>query len=115
MLDGQASDPAQVLSGVPKGLVFGPVLFLIFINDLPESIRSPVRLFADDCVLYRNIESPTDCQILQDDLTRLEQWETDWQMKFNVAKCHFMRVNRQELHSSLKRACICPLREVCMV
>ena len=94
VLDGQASDPVPVLSGVPQGSVLGPVLFLIFINDLPENIRSSVRLFADDCVLYRNIESPIDCQILQDDLNSLAQWETDWQMKFNVAKCHSMRVNR---------------------
>ena len=94
MLDGQASDPVPVLSGVPQGSVLGPVLFLIFINDLPENIRSSVRLIADDCVLYRNIESPMDCQILQDDLNSLVQWETDWQMKFIVAKCHSMRVTR---------------------
>ena len=94
MLDGQASDPVPALSGVPQGSVLGPVLFLIFINDLPENIRSSVRLFADDCVLYRNVESPTDCQILQDDLNSLAQWEADWQMKFNVAKCHSMRVTR---------------------
>ena len=72
------------------GLRAGP--FLIFINDLSENIRSSVRPLADDCVLYRNIESPMDCQILQDDLNSLAQWETDWQMKFNVAKCHSMRV-----------------------
>ena len=94
VLDGQASDPVPVLSGVPQGSVLGPVLFLIFINDLPENIRSSVRLFADDCVLYRNIESPTDCQILQDDLNSLAQWEADWQMKFYIAKCHSMRVTR---------------------
>ena len=94
VLDGQASDPVPVLSGVPQGSVLGPVLFLIFINDLPDNIRSSVRLFADDCVLYRNIKSPIDCQILQDDLNSLSQWETDWQMKFYVAKCHSMRVTR---------------------
>ena len=88
VLDGQASDPVPVLSGV------GPVLFFIFINDLPENIRSSVRLFADDCVLYRNIEPPMDCHILQDELNSLAQWETDWQMEFNVAKCHSMRVTR---------------------
>ena len=94
VLDGQASDPVPVVSGVPQGSVLGPVLFLIFINDVPDNIRSSVRLFADDCVLYRNIKSPIDCQILQDDLNSLSQWETDWQMKFNVAKCHSMRVTR---------------------
>ena len=94
VLNGQASDPVPVLSGVPQGSVLGPVLFLIFINDLPDNIRSSVSLFADDCVLYRNINSLTNCQILQEDLNSLAQWETDWQMKFNVAKCHSMRVTR---------------------
>ena len=89
-----ASDLVPVLSGVPQGSVLGPVLFLIFINDLPDNIRSSVSLFADDCVLYRNIKSPIDCQILQDDLRSLGQSETDWQMKFNVAICHSMRVTR---------------------
>ena len=78
VLDGQASDSVPVLSGVPQGSVIGPVLFLIFINDLPDNIRSSVRLFADDCVLYRNIKSPIDCQILQNDLNSLSQRETDY-------------------------------------
>ena len=77
-----------------QGSVLGPVLFLVFINDLLDKIRSSVRLFADDCVLHRNFNSFTDCQILQDDLNSLAQWETDWQMKFNVAKCHSVRVTR---------------------
>ena len=98
-LDGRASDPVPGLSGVPQGSVLGPVLFLIFINDLPNNIRSSVRLFADDCVLYRNIKSPLDCQILQDDLNSLAKWETDWQMKFNVSKCHSMRVTSQPAYT----------------
>ena len=55
VFDGQASDPVPVLSGVPQGL--RPILFLVFINDLPDNFKSSVRLFADDCVLYRNIHS----------------------------------------------------------
>ena len=84
-----------------QGWVQGPVLFLIFINDLPDNIRSSVRLFADDCVLYRSIHSLQDCLILQEDLTSLGQWEADWQMKFNVAKCHSMRVTRHQHHKQI--------------
>ena len=101
VLDGQASDPVPVLSSVPQGSVLGPVLFLIFINDLLDNIRSSVRLFADDCVLYRNIHSLQDCLALQEDLTSLGQWEADWQMKFNVAKCHSMRVTRHQHHKQI--------------
>ena len=96
VLDGKASDPVPVLSGVPQGSVLGAILFLIFINDLPDNIRFSVRLFADDCVLYRNIHSIQYCFILQEYLTSLGQWEADWQMKFNVAKCHYMRVTRHQ-------------------
>ena len=90
-----------MLSGVPQGSVLGPILFLIFISDLPDNIRSSVRLFADDCVLYRNIYSIQDFLILQEDLTSLGQWEADRQMKFNVAKCHSMRVTRQQHHKQI--------------
>ena len=88
VLDSQASDPVPVLSDVPQGSVLGRILFLIFINDLPDNIRSSVCLFSDACVLYRNIYSIQDCFILQEDIASLGQWEADWQMKFNVAKCH---------------------------
>ena len=91
VLDGQTSDPVPVLSGVRQGSVLGPVLFLIFINDLLDNIRPFIRLFADDCVLYTNIFSHSDCEILQEGLDNLAQWESDWQMKFYVAKCHSMR------------------------
>ena len=65
------------------------------------SIKSSVRLFADDCVLYRNIHSLQDCLILQEDLDSLGLWEADWQMKFNVAKCHSMRVTRHYSHKQI--------------
>ena len=94
VLDGACSDPAPVLSGVPQGSVLGPILFLIFINDLPDNISSTVRLFADDCVLYRNIRRSEDQQLLQEDLDKLARWEEAWLMKFNVAKCHTMRVTK---------------------
>ena len=94
VLDGQASNPVPVFFRCTPRI-------LIFINDLPDNIRSSVRLFADDCVLYRNIHSIQDCFILQEDLTSFGQWEADWQMKFNVAKCHSMRVTWHQLHKQI--------------
>ena len=86
---------------MPHGSVLGPILSLIFINDLPDDIRSSVCLFADDCLLYRNIHSLQDCLILQDDLTSFGQREAGWQTKFNVAKCHSMRVTPHQHHKQI--------------
>ena len=90
-----------MLSGVPQGSVLGLILFLIFINNLLDNIRSSVCLFADDCILYRKIYSIQDCFILQEDLTSLEKWEADWQIKFNVTKYYSMRVTRHQHHKQI--------------
>ena len=68
-------DPVDILSGVPQGTVFGPLLFLVYINDITDYVSSSCRLFADDCILYRQINSPTDAAILQNDLKELENWD----------------------------------------
>jgi hypothetical protein len=72
---------------VPQGTVLGPLLFLKFINDLPEYVTSNVRLFADDCLLYRVINNNNDQHQLQNDLQQLEIWEKKLQMQFNADKC----------------------------
>ena len=87
LLEGERSSKAPVLSGVPQGTVMGPVLFLLYINDLPEGLNSKVRLFADDCVLYREISTQGDSSLLQHDLDLLNRWERAWQMEFNPSKC----------------------------
>ena len=94
LVEGQSSEKVPVVSGVPQGSVLGPVLFLIFINDIPEDINSRTRLFADDCILYRQISSENDQQLLQEDLDRLATWEKTWGMEFHPQKCSVMRISR---------------------
>ena len=91
LVDNATSDTAMVTPGVPQGTVLGPTLFLIYINDIANDITSNIRLFADDCVLYRTINNPTDNSALQKDLSKLQQWSNIWQMDFNVKKCAIMQ------------------------
>ena len=98
VVDGQQSTSVPVTSGVPQGTVLGPLLFLCHINDLPSCVKSQVRLFADDCLLYRQIRSQRDHQILQDDLNKLEKWAETWGMTFNASKCTILSINTKSSH-----------------
>ena len=82
VVDGATSDKVPVISGVPQDTVLGTLLFLLFINDLPACVESKTRLFADDCVVYRNVKTLQDCQALQNDLFNLTDWERKWGMLF---------------------------------
>ena len=87
VVDGEVSNWKSVLSGVPQGSVLGPILFLIYINDLDDDITSKVLKFADDTKVFRKIKSDADRQHLQDDLNKLIEWSEKWQMMFNFGKC----------------------------
>ena len=96
MVDGVRSREDDVISGVPQGTVLGPLLFLIYISDLPSVLdpSTAVRLFADDCVVYRSIKSRDDQIRLQRDLDALHTWGRCWGMKFNTKKCNIMHMGK---------------------
>ena len=93
---GEASSLVKVTSGVPQGTVLGRLMFLSFINDIHENLDSKLRLFADDALLYRSIDTVNDCIILQNDIDKLVSWSKSWQMQFSVTKCHTMRITRKK-------------------
>ena len=84
-----------VSSGVPQGSVLGPVLFLVYINDLPKSVKNFIRLFADDTKIYRTVTTDSDCLSLQKDIDSIGEWASKWQLKFHPKKCKTMRIGNK--------------------
>ena len=95
VVNGAHSKWYAVTSGVPQGSVLGPTLFLAYINDIVSGVDSTIRLFADDSILYREINSKDDQLILQKDLQKVFDWASLWQMRFNAPKCEFLQVTRK--------------------
>jgi len=93
VLQGCSSDPKPVCSGVPQGSVFWPVLFLVFINDLPECLNCSCALFADDTLVYQKISSSEDCKRFQHNLDSLSTWADKWGMSFNISKGKIISFN----------------------
>ena len=92
MLNGHLLSWAQVVSGVPQGCVLEPLLFIVYVNDIPDLIESNVRMFADDTKIYSVIQSFDGHLRLQSDVDRLLQWFHTWLLRFNIAKCKLMRI-----------------------
>ena len=91
-IESEYSEWTPVTSGIPQGSVLGPVLFLIYINDLPDAVRSTAMLFADDTKVYRRVNSDQDRDVLQADIDAMETWATIWQLPFNRKKCKLMHL-----------------------
>ena len=90
----KSSTRLSVKSGVPQGTVLGPLLFLVYINDITKGLSSSLRLFADDFLLYHVISCEEDIAELQPDLNTMFKWSQLWQMKFNVSKCVTLKCYR---------------------
>ena len=92
LVNGSSSSYVPVISGVPQGTVLGPLMFLLYINDINKNIiSSKLGLFADDCVIYKTIYNKDDSITLQKDLSTLSDWARIWQMNFNIDKCILLR------------------------
>ena len=99
VVNGETSEWAPVLSGVPQGTVLGPLLFSLYINNISTHIDSEIRLFADDCVCPREIRDTEDSLKLQKDIDRFGCWARKWGMRFQPVKCNIIQITR-------KRTCI---------
>ena len=92
--EGEESSWRPVISGVPQGSVLGPILFLIYINDLENEIGSNILKFADDTKMFRRVESQEDRHKLQVDSNKLVKWAEKWQMLFNNDKCKCLHIGQ---------------------
>ena len=81
-----------VTSGVPQGSVLGPILFIIFINEISEFLISLSELYADDTKLMKEIRTPNDIRLLQEDINKIVKWTRNWLMKLNESKCKVMHI-----------------------
>ncbi len=85
------SEWSDVKSGVPQGSVLGPILFIIFINDMPENLRSKILLYADDSKLILTIGGQVDVENTHTDIDKLVAWSEKWLMELNFDKCKVMK------------------------
>ena len=97
VINGHSSEWTKLISGVPQGSVIAALLFVIYINDLPDDIKSYLYLFADDCKFFREIKTDEDIEIMQKDLDTLHKWSEIWLLKFHPGKCVNLRIQLQKV------------------
>jgi thymidine kinase len=96
-VNGAESKNHKVTSGIPQGSVLVPIIFVIYINDMPECVDSTTYLFADDTKIFREIKSPNDEEKLQNDLDELQKWSDTWLLKFHPNKCKVLTVSNRKM------------------
>lgn len=98
VINGKESSWCKVNSGVPQGSVLGPILFIIYINDIDEGIECKISKFADDTKIMNKVTSTENYQKLQNDINTLVDWADKWQMEFNIEKCKVLHVGSNNVH-----------------
>ena len=100
-----SSKPKKVISGVPQGSVLGPLLFVIYVNDLPGETTNDLQMFADDTKCYGEVDSVEREIVLQQDLNSLDNWTVKWQMGYNLVKCKGMRLGSRAAEKEYHLRC----------
>ena len=95
MINGTGSSWSPVLSGVPQGTMIGLILFLLYIDDIATGINSRMRLFADDGIIYHEIQDNNDHTLLHEDVSKLQSWSECWQMTFKPEKCFVLTITNK--------------------
>ena len=106
-VNGTSSFQSDVISGVPQGSVLGPLLFVIYINDILDTINSEGLLYADDTKIFRQIASKDDAKVLAQDVKNLETWSNEWLLKFHPDKCNVLSIGHFENIMHTERYIIC--------
>ena len=100
VVDGVNSSWASVMSGIPQGSVLGPTLFVMFVNDLPDTTASKTQLYADDAKIYAPVLNPASSQVLQQDLSNIQKWSRTWQLPLNSQKCKALHIGKNNQQCS---------------
>lgn len=111
-VNGKASLKKEVTSGIPQGSVLGPVLFVIFINDLPHQVDSEIYLFADDIKILRRIQGPVDQTTLQEGINTMLKWSDKWLLEFHPDKCASMSINSKSAETNVYKMGNVDLKQV---
>ena len=95
-VNGEKFWPASVHSGIPQGTVIGPLLFVIYISDILDNVKSNGFLFADDTKIFQVVTCKEEALYLQADIDALKKWSDVWGMEFNQDKCHVLTLGKFE-------------------